>query len=159
MPLCIYLTSNLCRSSSLPSSPSGWTGTLKYSPSSWDSSLYLKTKTKHVRQNQDYHHVYNPVPSACSCRTFPNLPSYHPSMPCFCSSEIPKDRDPMKSFLLVKSQSQTSTERRRSLSLSLRLLKHQRITVGFLSYFADTWDINCFTLVRFLADTKPEQPE
>lgn len=52
----------------------------------------------------------------------PILTSYHPSTPCFCSSEIPKERDPMKSFLLVKSQSQTSTDRRRSLSLSFRLL-------------------------------------
>lgn len=35
------LTSNFCRNSSLPSSPSGGTGTLKYSPSSWLSSLNL----------------------------------------------------------------------------------------------------------------------
>lgn len=32
----------------------------------------------------------------------------------------------MKSFLLVKSQSQTSTDRRRSLSVSLRLLKGKK---------------------------------
>lgn len=36
------LTSNFCRSSSLPSPPSGGTGTLKYSPSSWLSSLNLQ---------------------------------------------------------------------------------------------------------------------
>lgn len=35
------LTSNFCRSSSLPSLPSGGTGTLKYSPSSWLSNLNL----------------------------------------------------------------------------------------------------------------------
>ena len=39
-------TSNFCRSSSFPSSPSGWTGTLKYSPSSWDNSLYLQCRRK-----------------------------------------------------------------------------------------------------------------
>lgn len=49
--------------------------------------------------------------------------SHHPSTPCFCSSDIPKEREPMKSFLLVRSQSQTSTDRRRSLSLSFRLLQ------------------------------------
>lgn len=37
-----HLTSNFCRSSSLPSLPSGGTGTLKYSPSSWLSNLNLK---------------------------------------------------------------------------------------------------------------------
>lgn len=42
----VRLTSNFCRSSSLPSSPSGWTGTLKYSPSSWDRSLNLKPRIK-----------------------------------------------------------------------------------------------------------------
>lgn len=129
------LTSNLCRSSSLPSSPSGWTGTLKYSPSSWDNNLYLNPKIKQdVKQNPGLSSDFDnkaPVPSACHCVIFPNLlhllmlTSYHPSIPCFCSSEIPKDSDPMKSFLLVKSQSHTSTERRRSLSVSLRLLRNQ----------------------------------
>lgn len=42
--------------------------------------------------------------------------SYQPSTPAFCSSEIPNDRDPMKSFLLVRSQSQISTESLLSLS-------------------------------------------
>lgn len=134
------LTSNFCRSSSLPSSPSGWTGTLKYSPSSWDSNLNLNTpKLNRALSDriQDYqqkalNYFLSTVPSAldfsvCMCVIFPvfflrlNL-SHHPSIPCFCSSDIPKDSDPMKSFLLVKSQSHTSTDRRRSLSLSLRLL-------------------------------------
>lgn len=48
---------------------------------------------------------------------------HHPSTPCFCSSEMPKESDPIKSFRLVKSQSHTSTDRRRSLSLSLSLLR------------------------------------
>jgi len=35
---------------------------------------------------------------------------------------MPKDMAPMKSFLLVRSQSHTSTDKRLSLSVSLRLL-------------------------------------
>ncbi len=47
---------------------------------------------------------------------------HHPSTPCFRSSEMPKDREPIKSFRLVKSQSQISTDSLRSLSDSFRLL-------------------------------------
>lgn len=42
-------TSNFCLSSSFPSSPSGGTGTLKYSPSSWLSSLNLEEDSQGVR--------------------------------------------------------------------------------------------------------------
>lgn len=57
------LTSNFCRSSSLPSSPSGCTGTLKYSPSSWDSSLNLNPRinTNSVRLSDcgnKYHNYF-----------------------------------------------------------------------------------------------------
>lgn len=48
--------------------------------------------------------------------------SHHPFTPCFWSSEMPKDREPIKSFRLVKSQSQISTDSLRSLSDSFRLL-------------------------------------
>lgn len=55
-------------------------------------------------------------------QVYPIISAYHPSTPCFCSSEMPKDMAPMKSFLLVRSQSHTSTDKRLSLSVSLRLL-------------------------------------
>lgn len=49
--------------------------------------------------------------------------SHHPSTPDFCSSEMPKDKEPMKSFLLVRSQSQISTDNRLSLSASFSWLQ------------------------------------
>lgn len=134
----LCLTSNFCRSSSLPSSPSGWTGTLKYSPSSWDSSLNLNHRIKtgllpdYDNKALKYSLPCYFCPHLCDFPNYPLSPhflvltSYHPSTPCFNSSEIPKDRDPMKSFLLVRSQSQTSTDRRRSLSLSFSLLRNER---------------------------------
>ncbi len=54
----------------------------------------------------------------CVCQQV-SSPSVHP---CFRSSEMPKDREPIKSFRLVKSQSQISTDSLRSLSDSFRLL-------------------------------------
>lgn len=52
--------------------------------------------------------------------------SHHPSTPDFCSSEIPKDKEPMKSFLLVRSQSQISTDNRLSLSASFSWLEERK---------------------------------
>lgn len=52
--------------------------------------------------------------------------SYHPLAGIFISSDTPKERDPMKSFLVVRSQSQTSTDNRRSLSVGFNLLKKDR---------------------------------
>lgn len=46
------LTSNFCLSSSFPSSPSGGTGTLKYSPSSWLSSLNLEGHSEKGRSGR-----------------------------------------------------------------------------------------------------------
>jgi len=111
------LTSNFCRSSSLPSSPSGCTGTLKYSPSSWDRSLNLETGGERIR------HGKGGKKHNMEVQKVPHHPSYHPSTACFWSSEMPKEREPMKSFLLVRSQSQISTDSRRSLSASFNLLR------------------------------------
>lgn len=52
--------------------------------------------------------------------------SYHPLAGIFISSDTPKESDPMKSFLVVRSQSQTSTDNRRSLSVGFNLLKKER---------------------------------
>lgn len=68
----MHFTSNFCRSSSLPSSPSGWTGTLKYSPSSWDSSLNLNPRVK-TDKIQDYYqggYYHTPAPSASANYTY-----------------------------------------------------------------------------------------
>lgn len=48
--------------------------------------------------------------------------SYHPLAGIFISSETPKEREPMKSFRVVRSQSQISTDSRRSLSEGFNLL-------------------------------------
>lgn len=45
-------TSNFCLSSSFPSSPSGGTGTLKYSPSSWLSSLNLEGENEILKSGR-----------------------------------------------------------------------------------------------------------
>ena len=44
------------------------------------------------------------------------------------SSDTPKDKEPMKSFLVVRSQSHTSTDSLRSLSVALSLLENNKDT-------------------------------
>lgn len=56
------------------------------------------------------------------------LPCYQPQTGDFISSETPKERAPMKSFLVVRSQSHTSTDSRRSLSVAFSLLQDTRTT-------------------------------
>lgn len=56
------------------------------------------------------------------------LPCYQPQTGDFISSETPKERAPMKSFLVVRSQSHTSTDSRRSLSVAFSLLHDTRTT-------------------------------
>lgn len=56
------------------------------------------------------------------------MPRYQPQTGDFISSETPKDRAPMKSFLVVRSQSHTSTDSRRSLSVAFSLLHDTRTT-------------------------------
>lgn len=53
---------------------------------------------------------------------------YHPLAGIFISSETPKEREPMKSFRVVRSQSQISTDSRRSLSEGFNLLQRQTHT-------------------------------
>lgn len=48
--------------------------------------------------------------------------SYQPQTGAFISSDTPKERAPMKSFLVVRSQSHTSTDSLRSLSVGFSLL-------------------------------------
>lgn len=52
---------------------------------------------------------------------------YHPLAGIFISSETPKEREPMKSFRVVRSQSQISTDSRRSLSEGFNLLQNKHI--------------------------------
>lgn len=56
----------------------------------------------------------------------------HPHVGALMSSETPNDMEPMKSFLVVRSQSQISMDRRRSLSEAFSLLRTQRQTVRSL---------------------------
>ena len=46
----------------------------------------------------------------------------HPQAGALMSSDTPKDMEPMKSFLVVRSQSHTSTDNLRSLSIIFSLL-------------------------------------
>ena len=58
---------------------------------------------------------------------------HHPLAGIFISSETPKERDPMKSFRVVRSQSQISTDSRRSLSEGFNLLPKNTYTDTGLS--------------------------
>lgn len=58
---------------------------------------------------------------------------YHPLAGIFISSETPKEREPMKSFRVVRSQSQISTDSRRSLSEGFNLLQKNKHVHNTLS--------------------------
>lgn len=61
--------------------------------------------------------------------------SHHPHAGIFMSSDTPKEREPMKSFRVVRSQSHTSTDNLLSLSVGFNLLqrrKEQQMPVWYI---------------------------
>lgn len=88
----------------------------------WDIKIFPFLLTQHLKPTIQTRAQSSKCACVLSKAVYLHSNSYHPMAPCFCSSEMPKDMEPMKSFLLVKSQSQISTDRRRSTSVSLSLL-------------------------------------
>lgn len=85
-----------------------------------------KEAAKRTRGCRVFSHRVQKDHFAHSSALLNQLHPYHPSTPDFCSSEIPKDKEPMKSFLLVRSQSQISTDNLLSLSASFSWLEGRK---------------------------------
>jgi len=76
---------------------------------------------------------------------------YQPQTDDFISSDTPKDRAPMKSFLVVRSQSHTSTDSLRSLSVGLSLLENRWDRLLFIHTVyrrVFTLSTGCFVMLK-----------